>query len=112
MKIKKYYSVPKPAGEQPWGTQEQYGTFVCHTDDPKEHNAISGFAEDVWTKIRVPAYATAFVPSMKRGIQFLVNSNSKDMVKNVIDEAVDLLKNGFVARGLPAVTVEDCVLEQ
>ncbi len=111
MKIQKYYSVPKPPGERPWGTQEHYGKFVCHSDDPREHNALSGFAEDVWTKIKIPAYATGFSPSPV-GIHFWVNSNSKDMVKDVIDEAVDMLKNGFVARGLPAVTVEDCVLEQ
>ena len=105
MEIKKHYEVPAPSRK---GPHQYYGRFVCSVDDEREHNHIALFAESVWRQYGNEKCAVSFVPSFDSE-EFWVNAQSKLLVREVIDSAIDNLQQAFKKVKLSPIRLEKII---
>lgn len=90
MRIHKSYEVPTPIEAR----YEHQGEFVCEEETAQDERHVIGFIEYFWRKAGNEDYVVGFDIGQSE-VTFSVNGRSKDIVAEVIDEAVERISSQF-----------------
>ncbi|OGJ20625.1 hypothetical protein A3K73_04855 [Candidatus Pacearchaeota archaeon RBG_13_36_9] len=96
MIVEKHYGAKTPKVK---GPHRFYGYFTCSTDDERENNLLTHYAENRWPNVGGDNISVSFVPG-ERKLAFWVNATTKKLIKAVIDGEVANIRQGFKKESL------------